>query len=608
MKSSFFKLFFFFLVAINQSLFANISEWQIDDVSKAKTRILGSSIIENDKKVLLFGVEFELQDGWKIYGQDSQDIGLPPSFDFKGSKNYKEHKIQWPQAHAAEEKIGDTTYHYNYYTKNVVIPIVIHYKNLKKPSEISLNLNYGICKDICVPVSQSFKLSIADIPDCEAVGTIRKFQTLNKSESEAEFQQIDLSLPQNNPEIPHGEQKNLLTMLLIAIIGGAILNIMPCVLPVLSIKLLSILNHSQTKKEKLRLSFLATILGIIACFLVLALFTFSLKQAGNSLGWGFQFQNPVYLIFLILILTFFVADLIGFFEINFSEFLASALNKKISKNESRGRIFIPNFLSGILAVMLATPCSAPFLGSAISFALTQNFAVILLIFMAIGCGFALPYFALILSPKLLHLLPKPGNWMNKAKQLMAGFLTATIIWLVWVLSAIIGFLPAILVAVFASLMFLAMKLKSRIFRLIALAIIFALAFFVPFKVHHQEINNEKQFARYWQGFDENLLASLVAQNRVVLVDVTADWCLTCKFNKMLVLQSKEIVQMLESGEIVGLRADITGPDAEAMKFLKKHNRFAIPFNAVYGPKLPQGQAASELLNKEALIKLIEQAK
>lgn len=598
-------IFFCFFIA-NSSAHAITSDWKTNEVSGAQTRVLGSSLIENDVRKILLGVEFKLKEGWKIYGEKSEDIGLPPSFDFTGSSNYKQHQILWPIAHQGEEKIADQTYKFNYYSDKVIIPLEVELKDQKLAADLKIKIHYGICKEVCVPVDQEFTLLVDPTPDCEAVKEIRNYQLLNPGTNEQEFAKIDMSLPKSDQDSDN--PKSLMLMMLIAVLGGAILNIMPCVLPVLSIKLLSVINHSRAKTSKIRLSFLATIVGILSSFVALAIITYLLKGVGGSLGWGFQFQNPYFLVALILILTFFIADLIGFFEINFNQFLANLLNKKIDKSRQNNSVFIPNYLSGILAVMLATPCSAPFLGSAISFALTQSLGIILLIFVAIGFGFALPYFILIISPKLLRFLPKPGIWMVKVKQLMAGFLVATIIWLICILMAIIGFLPSILVSLLALGLFAAMKIKNHLPRFGLILVIIFLALIAPFKLRESQIVREANYSKNWKPFDEQILLRLVSENKVVLVDITADWCITCKFNKIRVLQSKELVDLLESGEVIGLRSDITKPDESVMNFLKKHNRFAIPFNAVYGPNMLYGTTTSELLNKTELLELIAKAK
>ncbi|MFM8186104.1 MAG: protein-disulfide reductase DsbD family protein, partial [Alphaproteobacteria bacterium] len=344
------------------------------------------------------------------------------------------------------------------------------------------------------------------------------------------------------------------------------------------------------------------------CFIILALITYSIKSVGSNLGWGFQFQNPYFIIFLIIVLTLFTAELIGFFDLTYSQFLATILNKKITQKTSEKNIFVPNFLSGVLAVLLATPCSAPFLGSAISFALTQNFITILTIFFFIGVGFSLPYILLILFPNAIKYLPKPGSWMQKTKQILAGFLFATAVWLTYVLCNIIGYFPGIVTGILALILFFSFKIKQKLIKNILLLFVIFLSFILPIEFHEWESQKKQELNSLWKTFDETLLSNQIAQGKVVLVDVTADWYLTCKFNKILVLNSPEINSLLKSGEIIGFRADITKPDDEVMKYMAKYDRYAIPFNIVYGPNAQNGILVSELLNKNEILEAINKAK
>ena len=259
----------------------------------------------------------------------------------------------------------------------------------------------------------------------------------------------------------------LIYAVMLAIFGGAILNIMPCVLPILSIKLISIIKHSGNEIKKIKLSFLFTTIGILSCFIVLASLASFIKFSGNSLGWGLQFQNPYFLIFLIVILMLMIANLLGLFEVYFSQILATILNKKITQEEAKRSVFLANFLSGVLAVLLATPCSAPFLGAAISFALTQNYLIIFIIFLSIGIGFALPYIILFFAPQLVSFLPKPGEWIGKIKQLMAGLLAATAMWLIYVLAHNIGTFPAFLAGALGATILSCFKIKRSFLKFFA---------------------------------------------------------------------------------------------------------------------------------------------
>ncbi len=602
MKKVFILLFATLFLQVNSANSAT-SSWQENQSKGAKTKLIASFYQNsNGEKKLIAGVHFKIAKGWKIYGHGSESIGLPPSLDFSGSKNVVNTKISWPQPIAEEEKIGKETIQFFSYKDEVILPIEIDLADTEQETELSTKLSYGLCKDVCIPASETFLLQISNQIDEEVLHEIQKFYP----------QKISVNYQKKPPENSENFAKKnylltLISAVLLALFGGLILNIMPCVLPVLSIKLISVIKHSNSTISRIRFAFIATITGILFCFVIFGFLASLIKFTGNSFGWGLQFQNPYFLIFLILILVGFIANLLGIFEVNFSQFLATILNKKISQGEERHNIFVPNFFSGVLAVLLATPCSAPFLGAAISFALAQSFSVIFLIFLSIGVGFALPYFALLIAPKLVYLLPKPGNWMFKAKQLMAGLLAATVIWLIYILSHNIGSLLAFLIGALAIALLACIKIKSDLLRYLAIAATIISAFSLP--VDSKETPRTKPvYDMIWQKFDESEIYRQVQQGKVVVVDITADWCLTCKFNKVRVLQDAEVVAKLKGDNIVNMRGDITKPDEEIVKFLHKNNRFAIPFNAVYGPNAKKGLLASELLNKKELLELIEEAK
>lgn len=581
------------LLLANNALAAS-SDWSDAAQGSGKVRLVASFYEKDGQKKLIGGAHFKINKGWKIYGNDDSGFGLPPQFNFEKSENYKSHNLVWPQAQFAEEKIGKETIKYSFYKNEVILPIEIDFKDISTPTKLVLHLDYGICKDICVPATAEFLLDIANEKDEVVLEEIQKFyphEIYKKIEQPTE----------------NKASMSLLYILLLAFIGGAILNVMPCVLPVLSIKLLSIIKHSDAPKERIRFAMISTILGILFCFVIFAVLAIAIKITGNSFGWGLQFQNPYFLISLVLILTFFTANLLGFFEISFEQFAASFLNRQISEGEKKRGVFAPNFLSGILAVLLATPCSAPFLGSAISFAIISDASTIFLIFICIGLGLASPYIFLTFSQKTLTYLPKPGNWMIKVKQLMAGLLAATIIWLIYVISQNIGNIAAIIVTLVTLALLKSLQIKSNLLRYLVVIALVTLALALPsdFDLRKIEPTNHDLI---WQQFREEEIGREVIKGKVVLVDVTADWCITCKFNKVRVLHDPEIAILLKRGEVIGMRGDITKPDEVIMDYMKRQNRFAIPFNAVYGPGAPNGLVTSELLSKKELLKLIQQAK
>lgn len=592
--TKFTKIIIFSLLALilcGKNSFASQTSWQEAYEKAAKVRLIGS-FYKNEKgeEKLLAGLHFKILDGWKIYGPDAGSIGLPPSLDFKNSKNYSNHNIIWPKALQAKEEILDEIFEYSYYKHEVILPIEIDLKDYQELTKINLKVNYGICKDVCIPAEGEFLLEIPKTQDLKSLELIQKYYK-NKI------------LEEKSPKKP---SKSLIYMILLAIIGGAILNIMPCVLPVLSIKLLSVINHLDSHISRIRFAFLSTIIGILFCFGILASIAALIKVGGSSFGWGFQFQNIYFLIFLIVILTIFSANLLGFFEIHFREFLSSIINKKISKLEDKKNIFIPNFLSGILAVMLATPCSAPFLGAAISFGLTQNLLTIFTIFFFIGIGFAMPYIILSFRPQIVYFLPKPGNWMLAVKKIMASFLILTILWLLWILSDNSGLKSALFIATLSILIFVAFKIKTKLLKFLILFLLI-LTSFLSTNFIKEDFANEVEFKNNWQKFDEKAIPQLVLEGKTVIVSITADWCITCKFNKIRVFKNKEVVEKLKNSNIIKMRGDITKPNEEIMNYLHKNNRFAIPFNAVYGPNDKNGSITSELLSKKELFELIDKA-
>lgn len=581
---------------------ASSSEWKdaVANDNGAKVRVI-SSFYTDDKqqKNLVLGLHFNIAKGWHVYGNESGGIGMPPSLDLAGSSNYSKHEIFWPQAISKEEKIGKESIKYSVYEGEVILPVEVTLKDNAQPSQLKLKLNYGLCKDVCIPAIAEFTIDVSNEEDAQSLSLIQKF--LDKK-----------IIFGNNAAIAEKSESEpssigLLSALFAAVLGGLILNVMPCVLPVLGIKLMSVIKHKESKISRIRFAFFSTILGILASFAVFAIFAIIIKFTGNIFNWGLQFQNPYFLIFLITVLLGFIANMVGFFEITFDQFISNFLNKKISEKETGGNnIFMPNFLSGVLAVLLATPCSAPFLGSAISFSITQSSSIIFLIFVMMGLGLALPYFILIISPKMVYLLPKPGNWMIRIKQLMAGLLIATVIWLIYVLSNNVSATAGIITAIASMLFFACFKIKIKSLKIFAIILLAIMLIAIPaaFKGEKKVLHPADMM---WIKFNEEELYKRVADGQTVIVDVTADWCITCKFNKLRVFHDEEVIKKLKRDKMVTMRADITKPDEAVLAFIHKKGRYAIPFDAVYGPNAPDGLLANELLSKNELFELIDKA-
>lgn len=400
-----------------------------------------------------------------------------------------------------------------------------------------------------------------------------------------------------------GETGELFLMLGLALLGGLILNLMPCVLPVLSLKLLGIVGHQGATRRAIRASFLASAAGVVFSFLVLATATIAIKLAGGVVGWGIQFQEPIFLTGLALVCSFFAANLWGLYELRLPGFLGDAVGESVAKSH---RGMAGHFLTGAFATLLATPCSAPFLGTALGFALARGPGEIAAIFLALGLGLAAPYFAVAAFPVLAQRLPRGGSWMIALKSVLGLALAATSAWLVSVMAAEIGAKAAFAVAATLAgipLVFWARRLwpdYTRRSSVAGLAALVILAFALPAKLPPENASPPEASLAGWQPFVGAEIPSLIAQGKLVFVDVTADWCLTCKANRALVLDRAPTADLLAAPGIVRMMADWTRPSDEIARYLASFGRYGIPFNAVYGPGAPQGLPLPELLTPEAV--------
>ena len=400
-------------------------------------------------------------------------------------------------------------------------------------------------------------------------------------------------------EAPAGPAMPFRQILLFAVLGGLILNLMPCVLPVLSIKLLSVVSYGGRDPAAVRFGFLATAAGIVASMLAIAAALVGVKAAGMSVGWGIQFQQPIFLAFMALVVALFAYNLFGLFEIRLPQRLADAGLRAGDHPSAAG-----HFLTGAFATLLATPCSAPFVGTAVGFALSRDAGEIFTVFAALGIGLALPYIAVALLPKLATALPRPGGWMVVLRRALGLALAATAVWLLTVIAAQIGAESALIVAallVLAGAVLLTRRLDgSKLGRHAgkAILVLSVAALAVPVVRTPQAVTPAAVEAGQWRAFDRAAIARFVAEGKTVFVDVTADWCITCQVNKKVVLDTEPVAGWLNSDKVVAMRADWTRPNRAIADYLASFGRYGIPFNAVYGPDAPQGIALPELLTSD----------
>lgn len=356
---------------------------------------------------------------------------------------------------------------------------------------------------------------------------------------------------------PRSDLSSLGIILAFALLGGLILNIMPCVLPVLGLKLKTIVVASA-QRNTIRKNFVAAALGIVFSFVLLAVMVMVLKATGHAIGWGIQFQNPYFVGFMALVTAIFAISVSGLWHIR----LPSRWQQWLA---TRGDNSAPgHFVQGMFATLLATPCTAPFLGTAVAFALAASNGTLLLVFMAIGVGMALPWLLVALWPQLSNKLPKPGAWLAWVNRVFALLLMLTSLWLVSILVSQIS--PDAPIASGAD-------------------------------------TEQTQ----WQPLNGQAIEKALADNKVVFIDVTADWCVTCQANKYNVLMQQPVAGALQQEHVVSMRGDWTRANQRITDFLQANGRFGVPFNQVFGPGAPEGIILPVILTDQAVLDALQQA-
>lgn len=644
MKNISFKMAVAVLMALaGQAQAADLgaSDWSAGE--SGKIRLIAAATATGDAASLKFGLHFQMAPGWKIYWRSPGDAGYPPKIDWSRSDNLGTPVISWP----APKRFQLAGLQNHGYSGEVVLPLDVPVLQPGRAARLAADVDYLACAQICVPMQAALRLDLPSGPaqpsafvhdlgrfaalvpgDGARHGlTVDKLEAIGAGDQTVLRLSVSADTPFNHPDmfvepaesasfeaptvtvsadgtrailesavVPGTVQRpltdgaltitlvdgiraletsltpvpgsaaapeasdTLAAMVLVAVLGGLILNLMPCVLPVLSIKVLGALSHGGAERGHVRAAFLASAAGIVVSFLALAAAAVAVKAAGQAVGWGIQFQQPVFLAVMMTLLVLFAANLWGIFDIR----LPSAL-MNVGAGGIAHHTLLGHFLSGAFATLLATPCSAPFLGTALGFALARGPAEITAIFAALGLGMSAPYLAMAAWPDLARRLPKPGAWMVTAKKIMGVALAATALWLGTILATQTGLWSGA----------------------------------VPATADTARIA--------WTKFDEAALKQAVSEGRVVFVDVTADWCITCKVNKAATIERGEVAKRLTGGAVTAMRADWTKPDDSIARYLASFNRYGIPFNAVYGPGAPNGLALSELLSEAEVLAALDKA-
>ena len=635
------------LVAASGGARASESGW-IGDPQIGEARLVSAVMGTGDLGTVPLGIEFTLAAGWKLYWRTPGEAGLAPALDLSEGPNpdLKGH-ISWPLP-TRFDAFGFDNFGY---ANEVILPLDIAGHVAGTPLRIVADLEALVCADICVPFGGRLEMVIPDgaavasrhaqamaqfaamVPRAAGDGGVSASgPSLRPKRVEARENGLFLTLGDTAPPVadifveaqddvafkapvPSGDglfleavpadrlafdqQPVILTIsappemaefrvtvapvgaaadtppggtgdaesltwriIGLALLGGLILNLMPCVLPVLALKLAAVLEAVGAPRRELRLRFLAGAAGIVTSFVILAGALALLRAAGGTIGWGIQFQNPVFLVVMMVMLGIFALSLVDLVMIP-----VPRLARRLAGN-GRGRpsTYRGDFMAGMLATVLATPCSAPFVGTAVAVALSGGMPDLFGIFVALGLGLAAPWIAVAAQPSLVGFLPRPGPWMPWLKRGLALLLVGTMIWLGSILLALLG---AVTPAPAAG-----------------------------------------GDAR-WDKWSQQAVMDSLADGRPVFVDVTADWCVTCKANKALVLDRQPVSLVMAEARAADrltlLQADWTRPDDEIAAFLASHGRYGIPFNILL---MPDGRAPlilPELLSDEAVLAALENA-
>ncbi len=419
---------------------------------------------------------------------------------------------------------------------------------------------------------------------------------------------------------------NLITILLIGFLGGLLLNVMPCVLPVLSLKIFSVLNKTQQSMQSVRVSFLGNIAGIFVTFFSFALIATLLSITGNYAGWGIHFQQPAFVYIMALVILVFAGSMMGWYKIDLPilarTWMLKFLNKQETTSNDKKSKFIASLFEGMFATFLATPCSAPFLGTAIGFAFAAaNYASIFMIFFALAAGMSLPLIVFAIKPSYIRMLPKPGAWTQKIERILAIFLFLTALWLFWILSAQLPKISLLLVSASALLVILFLVFKqsnsTKLHKAGFISLCVASICLITTLNLDNAIDDEQSSSSNQKYLDINIqterfdiarVNQLVNEGKRVFVDVTAEWCISCIYNKEVVLNDPNVQLAMQAGDVVFMQADWTNPNPAIESYLASFGRYAIPFNVIYGPANKNGAVLPVLLSVSNVIQALEQTR
>ena len=632
------------------------------DTGHANVSLVKYENVKGNQNISLIGIRMDMQKNWHTYWKNPGDSGGPIKVNWSHNDNVSISEIYWPTPSLIPYE-PLMTYGYKNF---VIFPFEIINSN-NKNSFIEASIDFLICDDICVPEKAFIKTNLQDIETDNSLydwflkvpaqtlpvkaSLVKDFieirfsspfnvtsaiffvddqdivehasdQILVKEENNylLRIKKIDdlesfnnlsgvISINNNesfkiNAEIDGAQQNSLnisfLQAIIFAFVGGLILNLMPCVFPIISLKVLSFISMSNQSPTKIRAHALSFCSGVMLSFIMIGLAMILLKQAGLFLGWGFQLQSPV--VVGLLSLLMFVIGLVLLSDIN----IGSSLTRLGGVGSSDK--LIGSFSTGILAVIVASPCTAPFMGAALGYALIQPSGVTLPVFSALGLGFAFPYFILSASPSLVNYLPKPGSWMVTLKEFFAFPMFATSIWLIWVFSFQTSSNEVIFLLITILLISLLIWIASKINKPNYSMVIFIVAIFIIFfqfkDISSKELqspNALKLESFNYVEWNENIENEYQNKNQAYLINFTAAWCITCQTNDKIALSRPNIKEYIYENNIEYIVADWTNKNDDILKTLESYNRNGVPLYIFWKPGMIEPKILPAILTEQILL-------
>lgn len=621
-------------------------------------------------------LEVKLAPDWHLYWKNPGDTGLPPTIEWKLPEGVTVKEIVWPVPERFEAPQAVTFG----YSEEAPFYVTFQTEgNLPNEIEIEAEIQWVACSsETCLPGDSlgKTKLKVSkepvlqadnqlrfnevrttylpqkitpeartennrivfDLPDAEIAmgsnplffpeeGTIQKDAVTLTPPAKIAFDETEtplkgilvigekayeIDLTDLKPQAPLAENINWAWALVFALLGGLILNLMPCVLPVVSLKVMSFVQLSgQSRHAQLKHAALFS-LGILLSFLALAIVLIVLKTTGQAVGWGFQLQNPFVIACLAMLFAFIGMNLFGVFEMGTS--LASLAGDAPMQKQKNA--YTASFWNGVFATAVATPCTGPFMGSALGYALVQPAYVSLSVFAALGLGMSLPYLLIGMYPKLIRWMPKPGAWMESFKQFLGFLMFAAVIWLLWVFAgqtdpnALFFLLFALLFAAVGAWILgrwaspIRSKASRRVGYILA-TLCFVSSLFIAYTASNAgqtHVQNTEIAVTDWEPFSPERLAELKESNTPVLIDFTAKWCLICQTNHW-VLTQPEVAKALDNKKVVRMKADWTRHDPAITAELQKHGRSGVPLYVLYSQE-HTAKILPQVLTAEAVIQAV----